>query len=341
MAEDTPHEKKEPGKKEEAHQEGGEGKEQAEWETLVTPPGKKKKKLAFAAVIVVLFVGASLFFAFVDNPITGFFVRADGAAAGDTVRVLYTGTLENGEVFDTTNEELGNEIGLERLSYEPLEFVVGSGYVIEGFDDAVLGMMVGEVVTVTLPPELAYGGTDPAMVVTSDREVEFNRTEEMPLETEIPAEQFIQVFGLKEIGEEFKVLDTEFTYRVLDISDTDVSVMIVLEVGEIYRFPGSAWNSTVVKISDGYATLRHNPGETEIQTEFGETILRYTEDKIIIRTNPIVGGTVMVPDRLTGGTITGIVINVTEASITVDMNHRLAGKTLKFEIELVEIIKGS
>ena len=67
------------------------------------------------------------------------------AKDGDTVTVHYIGTLDSGEIFDTS---------LER---DPLGFVLGSGQMISGFDAAVHGLNVGESVKVRLAPEEAYG----------------------------------------------------------------------------------------------------------------------------------------------------------------------------------------
>lgn len=67
------------------------------------------------------------------------------AKNGDTVRVHYTGRLESGEVFDSSE------------GGEPLEFEVGSGQVIAGFDENVEGMSVGDEKTITIEPENAYG----------------------------------------------------------------------------------------------------------------------------------------------------------------------------------------
>jgi len=67
------------------------------------------------------------------------------AKCGDTVKVHYTGRLENGEVFTNSRES------------EPLEFTLGSGKAIPGFEKAVIGMAVGETKTITVPPEEAYG----------------------------------------------------------------------------------------------------------------------------------------------------------------------------------------
>ncbi len=67
------------------------------------------------------------------------------AAVGDQVRVHYNGTLDSGEVFDSSR------------GGEPLAFEVGSVQMIAGFDAAVRGLAVGESVTVRLDPEQAYG----------------------------------------------------------------------------------------------------------------------------------------------------------------------------------------
>jgi peptidylprolyl isomerase len=67
------------------------------------------------------------------------------AKSGDTVKIHYTGTLADGTQFDSS------------AGREPLEFALGSGQVIPGFDSAVDGMAVGDNKTVNIPPEEAYG----------------------------------------------------------------------------------------------------------------------------------------------------------------------------------------
>lgn len=72
---------------------------------------------------------------------------------GDKVRIHYTGTLEDGSVFDSSSGR------------EPLEFTVGSGQIIPGLDKALPGMSAGEKKSVNIPPEEAYGQHDPEWVM--------------------------------------------------------------------------------------------------------------------------------------------------------------------------------
>ncbi len=80
------------------------------------------------------------------------------AKTGDTVKVDYVGTAE-GKMFDTSIKEEAEKGGIynEQRPYEPLEFELGAGQMIAGFDKAVTGMAVGEEKTADLPPEEAYG----------------------------------------------------------------------------------------------------------------------------------------------------------------------------------------
>jgi len=80
------------------------------------------------------------------------------AKAGDTVKVHYTGTLDDGTIFDSSEER------------EPLEFQLGEGQVIPGFEDAVVGMNVGDIKTTRISSEEAYGLHDEDMVLTVPRE---------------------------------------------------------------------------------------------------------------------------------------------------------------------------
>ena len=78
------------------------------------------------------------------------------AVVGNKVKIHYTGTFDGGEIFDSSREA------------EPLEFELGAEQVISGFDNAILGMAVGETKQVRLLEEEAYGPYNQEMVFDAD-----------------------------------------------------------------------------------------------------------------------------------------------------------------------------
>jgi peptidylprolyl isomerase len=179
---------------------------------------KMKGKRAIARLLPIIVVLAVVIIAVSVWAFSG----TTGAQIGDTVRVDYTGTFDNGSIFDSSvNESFGH--------VEPLEFTIGAGEMIPGFEQAVIGMMVNESKTVHIPMEEAYGPY---------------------------YEELIMTLNWSQFPEGF---------------ETDIGAEIPLQ---------NAYNQTV------WAT----------------------------------------------------VINVSEAGVTVDANHPLAGEDLNFNITLVEIL---
>lgn len=80
------------------------------------------------------------------------------AKSGDTVKVHYTGKLEDGTEFDSS------------VGAEPLEFDLGAAQVIEGFENAIIGMKEGETKTVVIPVEQAYGPINEEYVLKAPRD---------------------------------------------------------------------------------------------------------------------------------------------------------------------------
>jgi peptidylprolyl isomerase len=84
--------------------------------------------------------------------------RMTRAKKGDTVKVHFTGRLEDGTVFDTSVER------------EPYEFTIGQSRIIPGFAEAVMGMKPGDSKTVEIPAEKAYGPHRQDLVANVDRD---------------------------------------------------------------------------------------------------------------------------------------------------------------------------
>ena len=115
---------------------------------------------------------------------------------GNTVRVHYTGTLDDGSVFDTSKEK------------EPLQFTLGQGQIIPGFEEAVVGMKVGESKSVHITAENAYGLHRDELVV------------------DVPLEQLPQDLNL-EVGRKLQMRQTNgqsIVVKVTGISEKEVTL---------------------------------------------------------------------------------------------------------------------
>ncbi|WP_456443647.1 FKBP-type peptidyl-prolyl cis-trans isomerase [Thermococcus sp.] len=126
--------------------------------------------------------------------------------AGDSVKFHYVGRFENGEVFDTSYEDIAreNDIFVEEREYGPLEVTVGAGEIIPGLEEAMIGMEVGEKKTVTVPPEKAYGMPRQELVV------------------KIPVSEFTQV-GLEPIEGMYVMTDSGIA-KIVTVTEDGVEL---------------------------------------------------------------------------------------------------------------------
>lgn len=118
------------------------------------------------------------------------------AKRGDAVKVHYTGKLDDGTVFDSSEGR------------EPLDFVLGEGQVIAGFDTAVDGMAAGDTKTVKIPADEAYGAHNPELIHKVGRD-------RIPNEIELEVGGQLQVEG--QDGRAFAV-------TISDMNDEEVTL---------------------------------------------------------------------------------------------------------------------
>ena len=115
---------------------------------------------------------------------------------GDTVKVHYTGKLKDGTVFDSS------------ATRDPLEVTLGEGQVIPGFEEALLGMAVGDSKTTEIPVDKAYGPHRPGLIVA------VNRTQLPPdLQPEVGQELMVEQQG----GSTLRV-------RVTEVNDEGITI---------------------------------------------------------------------------------------------------------------------
>ena len=119
------------------------------------------------------------------------------AKSGDTVRIHYTGTLDDGTEFDSS------------AGREPLEFSLGGGQVIPGFDSAVTGMSVGDSKTVTIAPDDGYGPRHEQLVQQVPKSTlpeDIEPAVGMHLQSQTPDGQIMNLVVV-EVAEESIILD--------------------------------------------------------------------------------------------------------------------------------------
>ena len=230
------------------------------------------------------------------------------AQLGDIISLDYTGTFPNGTVFATSVEDVAEESGIFTpiATYEPLNFTLGYGGLLKGFEEAVVGMRAQEEKEFTLPPEKAYGDPKPNLIDVVPR------IQRSPIVQNVSTVKFIEDVGLQPtVGLEFKIgnrSDYELTWG-----------MRVLEV----------YNDTVV--------FRFLPAENNtIMTVFGAADVYSEGDEILIEIKPTMGQRIVALSS-SGSLVSGRVVGLDDENVTIDFNNELAGKTLTFKVKLVDI----
>jgi FKBP-type peptidyl-prolyl cis-trans isomerase 2 len=260
---------------------------------------------------------------------------------GDEVYVNYIGWELNGEIFDTSLENIAIEADIYKQgeSYQPMPFVVGAGRMIEGFDDGVLGMKVGEKKTLTIPPEKAYGPIDYSKIQVIPLIDEIPLVQDIPFPETIELElfEFNQTFGTGyTVGDSVQIPDTTINFTIVNMSET-INITRDLKVGDTYD-PGeqSPWDETVMAMNETHLTVKHTVEVGDVLQfpgpPWNSTVINVDETNITVQHNPI-------PDTTVPTSSGPVKIHFNETAITLDNNHFLAGKTLVFDVEIVDIVK--
>lgn len=149
---------------------------------------------------------------------------------GDKVRVHYTGRFNDGKVFDSSRER------------DPLEFIVGTGQLIAGFENAVRGREAGEKVTVKIDPEQGYGQPDKDLVFTIDRkQVPDNIPLKVGTPLQLSSDKGIMDVMITEVGPEEITLDANHPLAGKDLE---------FEIEIIDAEPGKDEGRKVIKLDN-------------------------------------------------------------------------------------------
>ena len=245
---------------------------------------------------------------------------------GDNITVDYVGSYEDGKVFDTSIEQVARDSGLFNpdAEYKPLNFIVGKTpkAVIEGFDEGVIGMKVGETKPLIIPPEKAYP-INPNMIQVSPIIQELPATRVIPEIFEIPISQFEQFFGTNHSARDIvQIPETNINLTVTNITLTEVSLKYKLEKGSNIWDSRAPWNETVVKIENKNITIKPNVKKNDIiqfqGAPFNSTLIDLNDKNITLEHNEIPPTTVVVPGMF--GQMEHMKISFNETSVIMDRN---------------------
>jgi FKBP-type peptidyl-prolyl cis-trans isomerase 2 len=240
--------------------------------------------------------------------LAGCAVLGEKVEIGDTVTVDYVGALENGEIFDTSLKAVAEDPGLPKMQtfsqrrvYTPFKFKVGSGSVIKGFEEGVIGMREGDEKTVQIPPEDGYG----------------NRIQEKI--APLPKNYKVTIF------EEFEI----------NKLSKETGIEQFTEGERIPHQNGRPWNATIYAVLSDSVMLKNDIQNFNETTNLGTLIITRDVGEITVKLMPTLNSYVNTPL----GTAKIDVLNETHYGL--DFNHPLAGETLIFNITLKTIEKAN
>ncbi|MEM0448624.1 MAG: FKBP-type peptidyl-prolyl cis-trans isomerase [Methanomassiliicoccales archaeon] len=252
--------------------------------------------------------------------------------SGDRVTVDYIGRLADGRVFDTSLWSVASDDALypkslfftmrAQSSYTPLSFTVGSGSMIQGFDQGVLGMVVGQTKVIEVPPEKGYGKMNQSLLFVRQLQVEERVLVNMSMD------EFGAKYGyLPEQG--MLVKDPDFGWDVIVMQvNTDADRVLVINkpvVGQRYAMYGepdsvspTGWWAEVTEVDSSA-----NGGEGRIIVK---NLLTDSE-----------AGRIKGYDVRKGATFYIDMVNESAGTYRMNYNGELLGKTLFFTVTLRSI----
>lgn len=258
---------------------------------------------------------------------------AEVVVNGDSVKVNYIGRLDDGRVFDTSLWDVASNDALypkslsfnlrAQSAYTPLQFTVGAGQMITGFDQGVLGMSVDETKVITVPPEEGYGDMNASLLFT------------MPLLVLVPVYDITNYTMFYSIYSEVPkagmvVQDPLYGWDILVVDANSKSDTVLLMnkpmvgqkfavYGEPDSTPPTGWYAEVVSVD---SAADGGNGIIEMRN------LLTSADAGMVEGYDISKGLTFYVDM----------VDESAGTFRMNYNNELLGKTLYFTVTLVDII---
>ena len=223
------------------------------------------------------------------------------AAVGDLAAVNYSAMLEDGALFYTTRKAVADDPATKKAPWfsAPKEFAaemvpVGKAALFPGIGDALAGMKVGGTKRLVLPPEQAFGPSDPEKL----QKLPLART--MPRTVTVPAEEYVKRFnGFPVVGKEIQAT-AYFPAKVTAVREREVDLQLMAENGAIHSEP---FGTTEIRVDETNITTTLKPVVGAVfpgQNGYGIITASDAESFTLDMNNPLAGKTVTIDLELTG-----------------------------------------
>lgn len=231
-----------------------------------------------AKPILAAIVGILMITSTVGAYVVLFSEPSDMVGVGDRIKVDYVGKFADGRVFDTSKWDVASNDSAypkslfftlrgNETKYAPLEFTVGQGTMIRGFDLGVQGMRAGETKVINITVADAYGPMDTTKMRTLQLE------ETLPMTAILDKAKFREIYGeepasFRSVTDQRLGIPAYVLNYNSQLGRAEVSLQVqVNDTFHAYRFgPASGWDVKVTAIEDGVATIQHQISEAD---EFG------------------------------------------------------------------------
>ncbi|MCK5699274.1 MAG: FKBP-type peptidyl-prolyl cis-trans isomerase [Candidatus Aenigmarchaeota archaeon] len=293
-----------------------------------------KTKPSPKLIITAIIIAAIALYMFLNVPDTDTQDLTNAVKTGDTVYIKFTQKLEDGTIIETNYETLAKEANITKDKYPPLTFKIGEGLVPRGLENALIGMKTGDKKTITIEPKEAYGEHIPELVGIAERIQHKERNITVITKESLTSKEFQEIFQKRVaiLGDTVSTFASPWDYTITGIKPDNITIKAQIKKGDTYTLPDmQLWNSTAIEIKENEAIFRQNPKDgTIVPTRLGNATITTSKDLFTLTINPKIGDIYFLDN------IPAKVTKLNSTHITLDANHPFAGKTIIFDIELLQ-----
>jgi len=303
-------------------------------EPLQKKPDKPKTTTKLIITAIIITALALLYINSTQNTPTPDAADSNTVQRGDTVYIKFTQKLTDGTIIDTNYETIAKEANITKDKYPPMIFKVDDSLVPRGLENALIGMKTGSKKTITIEPNEAYGEHMPELIGIAERIQHKERNITIITKESLTSKEFQEIFQKRVaiLGDTVSTLASPWDYTITAIKPDNITIKAHIKKGDTYILPDiQLWNSTAIEIKETEAIFRQNPKDgTIVHTRLGDATITTSEDLFTLTINPKIGDTYYLDN------LPATVTKLNSTHITLDANHPLAGKTIIFDIELLQ-----